>query len=44
MEIDIVQLIGIMLGSNSIVGIVVALITIKYQKKKVQGEAHSAQY
>jgi chromosome segregation ATPase len=33
-----------MLGSNSIVGIVVAIITVKYQKKKVQGEAHSAQY
>ena len=44
MDIDWIQLIGIMLGSNSIVGFVVALITIKYQKKKVQGEAHSAQY
>jgi chromosome segregation ATPase len=33
-----------MFGSNSIVGIVVAIITVKYQKKKVQGEAHSAQY
>lgn len=44
MELDLIQLIGILLGSNSIVGIVVALITIKYQKKKVQGEAHSAQY
>ena len=33
-----------MLGSNSIVGIIVAIITVKYQKKKVQGEAHSAQY
>jgi chromosome segregation ATPase len=26
------------------VGFIVALITIKYQKNKVQGEAHSAQY
>lgn len=41
---NLIQLIGIVLGSNSIVGFVVALITIKYQKKKVQGEAHSAQY
>lgn len=43
-EIGLMQLIGIVLGSNSIVGFIVALITIKYQKKKVQGEAHSAQY
>ena len=44
MEMDLIQLIGIIIGSNSIVGFTVALITIKYQKKKVQGEAHSAQY
>ena len=44
MEMDILQLVGIVLGSNSVVGFVVALITIKYQKSKVQGEAHSAQY
>lgn len=43
-EIGLMQLIAIVLGSNSIVGFIVALITIKYQKKKVQGEAHSAQY
>lgn len=43
-EIGLMQLIGIVLGSNSIVGFIVALITVKYQKKKVQGEAHSAQY
>ena len=43
-EIGLIQLIGIVLGSNSIVGFIVALITVKYQKKKVQGEAHSAQY
>lgn len=43
-EIGLMPLIGIVLGSNSIVGFIVALITIKYQKKKVQGEAHSAQY
>lgn len=41
---DILQLVGIVLGSNSVVGFIVALITIKYQKSKVQGEAHSAQY
>lgn len=40
----LLQLIGIVLGSNSVVGFVVALITVKYQKSKVQGEAHSAQY
>ena len=44
MEMDLIQLIGIVLGSNSIVGFAVSLITIKYQKKKEQGEAHSAQY
>jgi gas vesicle protein len=44
MEMDILQLVGIVLGSNSVVGFIVALITIKYQKSKVQGEAHSAQY
>jgi hypothetical protein len=44
MDMDWIQLTGIMLGSNSIVGIIVALITIKYQRNKVQGEAHSAQY
>lgn len=43
-EIGLMQLIAIVLGSNSIVGFIVALITVKYQKKKVQGEAHSAQY
>ena len=43
-EIGLMPLIGIVLGSNSIVGFIVALITVKYQKKKVQGEAHSAQY
>ena len=43
-EIGIMQLIAIVLGSNSVVGFIVALITVKYQKKKVQGEAHSAQY
>jgi chromosome segregation ATPase len=41
---DILQLVGIVIGSNSVVGFIVALITIKYQKSKVQGEAHSAQY
>ena len=41
---DLLPLIGIVLGSNSVVGFIVALITIKYQKSKVQGEAHSAQY
>ena len=44
MEMDILQLVGIVIGSNSVVGFIVALITIKYQKSKVQGEAHSAQY
>lgn len=44
MEMDILQLVGIVIGTNSVVGFIVALITIKYQKSKVQGEARSAQY
>lgn len=42
--LNLIQLVGIILGSNSLVGFVAALITVKYQKSKAQGEAHSAQY
>jgi chromosome segregation ATPase len=45
MEIEtILALIGAIIGGGGIVGFIVGLLTIKYERHKAQGEAHSAEY
>ena len=45
MEIEtILALIGAIIGGGGIVGFIVGLLTIKYERHKAKGEAHSAEY
>ena len=45
MEIEtILALVGAIIGGGGIVGFVVGLLTIKYERHKAKGEAHSAEY
>ena len=39
-----IAIIGLVIGGGGIVGFVVGLLTIKYERKKAKGEAHSAEY
>lgn len=40
----ILALIGAIIGGGGIVGFIVGLLTIKYERHKAKGEAHSAEY
>ena len=45
MEIEtILALIGAIIGGGGIVGFIVGLLTIRYERRKAKGEAHSAEY
>lgn len=45
MEIEmILTLIGAIIGGGGIVGFIVGLLTIRYERHKAKGEAHSAEY
>lgn len=39
-----IELAGLVIGTNSVTAFIVGLLTIRYQRKKVKGEAHSAEY
>ena len=40
----ILALIGAIIGGGGIVGFIVGLLTIRYERRKAKGEAHSAEY
>ena len=45
MEVETwIAIIGLVIGGGGIVGFIVGLLTIKYERKKAKGEAHSAEY
>ena len=45
MEVETwMAIIGLVIGGGGIVGFIVGLLTIKYERKKAKGEAHSAEY
>ena len=45
MEVETwIATIGLVIGGGGIVGFIVGLLTIKYERKKAKGEAHSAEY
>ena len=45
MEIEtILTLIGAIIGGGGVVGFIVGLLTIRYERRKAKGEAHSAEY
>lgn len=39
-----IAIISLVIGGGGVVGFIVGLLTIKYERKKAKGEAHSAEY
>lgn len=40
----IIELAGLIIGTNGLTAFIVSLLTIRYERKKIKGEAHSAEY
>lgn len=40
----LLELIGLFIGTGGLTGFIVALLTIRYERQKAKGEAHSAKY
>lgn len=40
----IIELVSLFIGTGGLTGFIVALLTIRYDRKKAKGEAHSAEY
>ena len=42
--VSIIELISIIIGGGGLTGFIVAMLTIRYSRRKAKGEAHSAEY